>query len=446
MKMFLLMISFIGVVSSNQAQAFCGFYVAKADTSLFNKASKVVLVRDDNKTVITMASDYKGAAKDFALVVPVPTVLKRKQINVGNPKVINHIDSYTSPRLVEYFDSDPCQTRYQLDSSASSFGRGAPVPESSARPVKKNYKVKIEAKYQVGEYDILILSAKESDGLSRWLKDNGYKTPKKAEPILKSYVKRGLKFFVAKVNLKRHSKNGGEFLKPLQIAFESRKFELPIRLGTVNSNGPQDLFVFALTKKGRVESVNYQTRKIPSGQNIPVFLKNEFDDFYKDLFSNSVKKDKMKTVFLEYAWDMGWCDPCAADPLSTEELKSLGVWWLGESYEQKNIRARPGGIQNVFVTRLHMRYTAKSFPSDLNLQVTNDRNNFQGKYVMTHLYKGEGSCKELKAYRKSIPNKLEKEAQNLASLTGRNITSVRQKMKIASPKEKESNWIDNLWK
>jgi hypothetical protein len=65
---------------------------------------------------------------------------------------------------------------------------------------------------------------------------------------------------------------------------------------------------------------------------------------------------------------------------------------------------------------------------------------------MTHLYKGEGSCKELKAYRKSIPNKLEKEAQNLASLTGRNITSVRQKMKIASPKEKESNWIDNLWK
>ena len=41
---------------------FCGFYVAKADTKLFNQASQVVLVRDGDRTVLTMANDYQGRA------------------------------------------------------------------------------------------------------------------------------------------------------------------------------------------------------------------------------------------------------------------------------------------------------------------------------------------------------------------------------------------------
>ena len=47
---------------------FCGFYVAKADTKLFNKASQVVLVRDGDRTVLTMANDFKGEPKEFAVV------------------------------------------------------------------------------------------------------------------------------------------------------------------------------------------------------------------------------------------------------------------------------------------------------------------------------------------------------------------------------------------
>jgi hypothetical protein len=62
------------------AQAFCGFYVAKADTSLFNQASQVVLVRDGDRTVITMANDFEGNVEDFAIVIPVPTLIEREQI------------------------------------------------------------------------------------------------------------------------------------------------------------------------------------------------------------------------------------------------------------------------------------------------------------------------------------------------------------------------------
>src|SRR5881628_2904503 len=97
--------------------AFCGFYVAKADTKLFNKASQVVLVRDGDRTVMTMANDFKGDLKEFAIVIPVPTFLQREQIHVGDKKFIDHLDAYSAPRLVEYFDQNPC--RLTLDESVA---------------------------------------------------------------------------------------------------------------------------------------------------------------------------------------------------------------------------------------------------------------------------------------------------------------------------------------
>ena len=61
-------------VEAKPARSFCGFYVAKADTKIFNKASQVVLARQYDKTVITMVNDFKGDPKEFAVVVPVPTL------------------------------------------------------------------------------------------------------------------------------------------------------------------------------------------------------------------------------------------------------------------------------------------------------------------------------------------------------------------------------------
>src|SRR6266581_2787769 len=100
---------FVCLMASTQlAPGFCGFYVAKADTKLFNKASQVVLVRHEDKTVLTMANDYHGDPKEFAIVIPVPTFLEKDQIHIGDKALLDHLDAYSAPRLVEYFDSDPC--------------------------------------------------------------------------------------------------------------------------------------------------------------------------------------------------------------------------------------------------------------------------------------------------------------------------------------------------
>jgi hypothetical protein len=426
----------IAAWSTPTVLGFCGFYVAKADTKLFNQASQVVLVRDGERTVMTMANDFEGEPKEFAVVIPVPTFLTREQIHVGDKALIDHLDAYSAPRLVEYFDRDPCDLndyRFALPASA----RAADVVKES-RQLAKALGVTIEAQYTVGEYDILILSAQQSSGLETWLQQNGYRIPPGAAEVIGSYLKQNMRFFVAKVNLAEHNKLGFSYLRPLQIAYESPKFILPIRLGMVNAKGSQELFVYALTRNGRVESTNYRTAKLPADIDLPVYLKqpNEFAAFYKAMFTRQVQNQGGRAVFLEYAWDMKWCDPCAADPLSNDELRRLGVFWIDGSDRR---------TPSAFVTRLHIRYDNAHFPEDLVFQETGDRANFQGRYVLRHAFLGADTCTAAAEYRQAVVARRAREAEELARLTGWSIADVRKKMGDLSLRP-EAAWWEKLWK
>lgn len=409
---------------STQASAFCGFYVGKADTGLFNESSQVVYVRDGVRNVVTMASDFKGDAKDFAMVIPVPSVLRKEQISVVNPVVMQHLDAYSAPRLVEYFDPDPCAPVVRRMMAPTVMPSPAMAKASPTRRAAE-LGVKIEARYTVAEYDILLLSAKESGGLVTWLKEQGYKLPKGAEPVVGSYLKQDMKFFVAKVNLKELDKSGFTRLRPIRVAYDYKKFMLPIRLGTVNAQGKQELFVYAMTRNGRVETTNYRTVKLPTDVEVPAYIKDnkEFASFYRDMFRTAVNRERGKAVFLEYAWDMNWCDPCAADPLTPLQLRELGAFWVDPKGNSR------GGAQDVYITRLHVRYDRANFPEDLMFQVTGNKDNFQGRYVIRHAFKGEASCPAGKNYfSRTLPQRQEKEMRTLANLTGRNINDIRKRV------------------
>lgn len=399
-------------VTAGPAAAFCGFYVAKADAKMFNKSSKVVLARDGRQTAITMASDYEGKPSEFALVVPVPSFIKKDQISVVDSNTIDHLDAYTAPRLVEYYDEDPCAPRveYRLSLARAPQSSAVPIPQPAAYPG-----VKIEAQYDVAEYDIMILSAQQSDGLIKWLTDNGYKIPAGAEPVIGSYIKQNMHFFVAKVNVKRLNELGRTYLQPLQVRYETAKFMLPLRLGTVNANGAQDLVVYALSRRGRVEAANYKTVKVPSDIDVPLFVASDFAHMYRAAFERAVERQGGHGVFIEYAWNMGWCDPCAAQPMSYLEMATLGAQWVGSGGNA--MRSGGGGGMDAFVTRLHVRYDARSFPEDISFLETSDNENFQARYVLHHPHEG-GSCPAAKDYRASLPARFEKEAANLADVTG----------------------------
>lgn len=394
--------------------AFCGFYVAKADTKIFNKASQVIIARDRNKTVITMSNDFQGKVKNFAMVVPVPQVLQEQNIRVVDRNIFDKLDAYSSPRLVEYHDPAPCNNYVRMDKRMmSSAVREMKSLEIAMEDEEaKDLGVTIQARYNVGEYDILILSATQSNGLKIWLTQNGYKIPKNAEEVLDPYIKSDMKFFVAKVNLAKYERNGYTDLRPLQITMNSPRFMLPIRLGMANSRGNQDLIIYTLTKKGRVECTNYRTIKMPTGMDMPTFIKNDFGNFYADLFRKRWQQNQGKAVYLEYSWDISprnfvKCDPCVSPAPNFSDMKRAGAWWVAGSRNE-----------NVHFTRLHVRYNRKSFPQDLQLQTTPNKTNFQARYVLRHPYQGDISCERGQEYVRKVIDRREAELENLEYYTG----------------------------
>ena len=408
---------FILSLISMHANAFCGFYVAQAGASLFNNKSQVIMVRDGRLTTLTMSNDFKGSAENFAMVVPVPEVLRERDIKVLDLGIFDKLDAYSAPRLAEYYDPNPCN-RYYYNQGVSSMLKESvafAVEEDSESGVREK-KVKIEASYSIGEYDILILSSTESKGLKTWLIQNGYSIPENAEEVLEPYIKNELKFFVVKVNLARKAASGFSNLRPIQITYESDRFMLPIRLGMANASGDQDLIVYAFTKTGRIECANYRTVKIPSNRDIPTFVKNDFGDFYTHLFNKTYAQEGKNAVFLEYAWNVSpnfggmKCDPCVGPPPIVGDLQTAGVHWINEN-----------NISEVFFTRLHVRYSRSKFPQDLLFTVTPNKEHFQGRYVIHNPATGDLSCKEAQAYKDELKVRNLRELHEYIALTGKDI-------------------------
>lgn len=436
-----ILISFCFLLLCSNVFAFCGFYVGKADGKLFNEASKVIIARYANRTILTMANDYRGAIDEFALVVPIPYVFDESQIQISTPTILDRIDAYSAPRLVEYFDLNPCDMYPYLAGApgpagpVGAAGPAAPVgPQSSVA-----LGVTVEAAFSVGEYDIVMLSAEQSDGLETWLLQNDYNIPEGAATVFHSYIDMGMKFFVAKVNLDELQESGNTYLNPIMMAFESEEFMLPIQLGTVNSAGKQDLLIFLLSPEGRVVTDNYELRDIPSDINLPEFIEDEFEDFYVTMFDKLQPQDARLrgAVFLEYAWDMRWCDPCAANPLTPQELQQAGVFWnIGANY----------GAPNVYLTRLHLNYSQSSHPEDLRFRVTSNRQNFQGRYILQRAVQEDLTCIEAEHYVESVLERQAEEAQRLAELTGWNIIEIREKIEPYQPRyNAEGQWWSTVF-
>ena len=106
--------------------------------------------------------------------------------------------------------------------------------------------------------------------------------------------------------------------------------------------------------------------------------------------------------------------------------------------------------QPTFLSRLHVRYDAAHFPEDLVFQETADQQTFQGRYVLRHPWKGASQCAEATRYSAALTARQEKEAQNLAQLTGWSIDEIRRKaqgVKITSgPAPRvEAPWYRRMW-
>jgi hypothetical protein len=436
------------VTLTQPADAFCGFYVSGADAKLFNNATQVVLMREGTRTVLSMQNNYQGPAADFAMVVPVPVILQKENVKTLPREVFAKVDQLDAPRLVEYWEQDPCQPMHPHEAKGGGVPR--PMVRAGAAPQKRQeLGVTVEAEFTVGEYEVVILSAKDAGGLDTWLKQEKYKIPDGSEALFRPYVLAGSKFFVARVDVSKvtFEKDQGTpasagdaspsaMLSPLRFHYDSVEFSLPVRLGLVNSNGTQDLIVHILAKGQRYEVANYPNATIPTNFDVAENARGKFGPFYAALFDRTLEKNP-KAVITEYSWDAGTCDPCPGPALSGNDLATLGADALSSasaapppapSPRTPGMRGpRMGFMPSGFViTRLHARYskdslgedlvfrtapaivggreirktpepTAKDAPSTAEPELEHGAtpstvNNFQGRYAIRHPWGGPIAC------------------------------------------------------
>ncbi|HEX2691977.1 MAG TPA: DUF2330 domain-containing protein [Kofleriaceae bacterium] len=416
------------VTAPSVAHAFCGFYVTGSDQQLVADATQVVLMRKGTRTVLSMQNNYKGPPEAFAMVIPVPVVLKEQDVKTLPPQVFANVERMGAPRLVEYWEQDPCRPEptYELRSMAVSRAM-APAPKAAKK--SEDLGVTIEAQFTVGEYQIVILSAKESTGLDTWLRREKYNIPRGAEPLLRPYVEGGSKFFVAKVDPKKVKFTDGRAdLSPLRFHYDSEQFVLPIRLGLANSSGTQDLIVSILAPSQRYEVANAKNVTIPTNLDVKDAVRDRFGAFYAALFDRTLERTP-GAVVTEYAWQAATCDPCPGPTLNANDFMTLGADVLeptsqiaappaaspppsGRPMPMK--RRIPMGWGSDFVlTRLHARY-GRDLKDDLVFKAAppivggrefvqsggkleegaqpSSINNFQGRYAIRHRWTGPVAC------------------------------------------------------
>jgi MYXO-CTERM domain-containing protein len=424
------------VASPQAASAFCGTYVSGGDADLFNNATQVVMMRDGQQTVLSMRNDYQGPPDDFAIVIPTPQVLQKDDVKTIEDDVFDRIDRLTAPRLVEYWEKDPCSRRRGIDVGA--FGDAAAAAPTGGG----GGRVDVEAQFDVGEYEVVVLSSSESSALETWLQDNDYNVPQGAGSYLRPYVQQGQYFFVARVDTdKVNFKNGRAVLSPLRFHYQSDEFKLPVRLGLINSQGKQDLIVNILAPDGqRYRAANYPNATIPTNLRVKESVKNYFPSFYRALFKRTLKQNRkngQNPVVTEYVWGASKCDPCPEPPLDRSYLLTLGADVISEDSSnsgggpdagmgtsadagpdagsnsgrrsRRPPRRRPTGWT---ITRLHARYDADTLGEDLvfepapairggqglpgNLkqgaQTGARANSFQGRYIITHPWNKAITC------------------------------------------------------
>jgi hypothetical protein len=385
---------------------------------------------------MTMSNTYQGPPENFAMVVPVPVVLHKEDVKTLPADVFDRVDSLSAPRLVEYWEQDPCRPQVEYERRRALGGAPRSVMKAK-KEAADDLGVTIEAQFVSGEYQIVILSARDSSGLDTWLRQEKYNIPQGAADALAPYIRDKSKFFVAKVDITKVKRDaqGLVQLSPLRFAFDSNELRLPVRLGLLNAGGKQDLIVYVIHPTARFEVANYANTFIPTNLEVADGVRHNFAAFFAELFDATVEKMGRKVVVTEYAWQTTGCDPCPTPPLSANDLATLGLDVLEGAGvavppQQAPGATKPGAVAPMrrpppgrffgggpswVLTRLHTRYSKETLSEDLifreakpamggraNWNGTNGDegasvtdggvNNFQGRYIIRHYWTGPVAC------------------------------------------------------
>jgi hypothetical protein len=368
------------------AQAFCGTYVSGSAVTLTNKASVIVMARQQGRTTLSMRNDYVGDLNDFGLVIPIPSSITEDDVRVISSGLFDKLEGYTQPREAAYTCDDWFGISEAAQAADTGFGGGGSSGFGCSFTMNNDYRsdtspagvqdsgVVVEEQFDLAEYSVWVLRAAGSEGLLAWLDSNGFVVPEGAQPVFDSYIEQDVRFLALKIDPTRVS--DPDWLSPLQISYDDAAFQLPVRMGAISSAGVQDLVLYTLTDPtdGRVGISNYREATPPvaecmldEGQDLPTWYAEKLEES----LGLPAEPDQLAgqsgfSWITEYGWGSGACDPCTSvGPLSTTEVDQLGF----------------DAHYGFYVSRLHLRYTPEAVTQDLMLYPSGSTDNVQQRYI-----------------------------------------------------------------
>lgn len=181
---------------------------------------KAVIFYEKGKETLILSMSFKGDAKDFGWVIPVP---QKPEVNKGSDEIFTSIEIITNKYKRNYYNGLDLMAPLAMEAGRTS------------EPVTV-----IETK-KIDYYDVAVLSAIDSQALAKWLSDNGYQYPEESAYILNDYIQNEW-YFVA-VKISPEAAGATEVIKgleeghvsPLKIEFDSDAIIYPLRISAIES-------------------------------------------------------------------------------------------------------------------------------------------------------------------------------------------------------------------
>ena len=322
----------------------------------YNPDAAVFLVRDGTRTVLTMETTYDGPAEEVTLVIPIPESIQRNQVRTVPGSLFRNLDRRTAPRVRHVWPSCRRPVRRPMSARASADGLGGAFDDSArVEAIEQEYSIDIEDEWEVDEYDITLLGADQSAGLLRYLREQQrLDLPATADAVLRAYIESDHRFVIAKADPSRARVLGGKMmLSPIQLEYASTELRVPVRLGTLNSPGEQELLLYVLANDGRYEIANRPAMVAPTDLRMRPDARGTAAELYAGMM-DELFRQRPGAAVTEFAHTLG-------SKVGRNHVRQFGIPSGDDEIERDGRRTR------WTLTRLRHRY-GKDLDDDLTLR------------------------------------------------------------------------------
>jgi Uncharacterized protein conserved in bacteria (DUF2330) len=216
------------------------------------RGENILFVRDGEDIEAHIQIQYEGEAQAFAWIVPMMAV---PEISVGSEPLFQALLTATVPTftIAQRTDGDCGGGDEAIGCAAARSDSLAAGGEADDWMDEDQPGPQVVIKGTAGAFEYAVLDGGTTEGVVRWLEDNGYANDPEAAPILESYLQAGFVF----VAFKLRGGAGVDEIHPVVLRYRGSEPCVPIRLTQIAATDDMGIRVFFLGEH-RVAPTNYR--------------------------------------------------------------------------------------------------------------------------------------------------------------------------------------------